>query len=110
MRLIETIAAVCRRPSRCPACQQRMRPGYECTRSHVVLRLEFGAERQLPRVRYGNERRDFGAGNGLPCPDCKVNAGELHHPGCDVERCPHCGVQSYGCEHILATVECGSGR
>jgi hypothetical protein len=110
VRLIENIAAVCRHPIRCPACQRRMRPGRGCTGSHVVLRLGPGAERQLPWVRYGNERRDFGAGKGLPRPDCKVRAGELHHPGCDVERCPRCGVQSYGCEHILATVECGSGR
>jgi hypothetical protein len=29
------------------------------------------------------------------CPDCNAGVGELHVPGCDVERCPYCGGQVF---------------
>lgn len=32
------------------------------------------------------------------CHDCAVKPGELHKPGCDVERCPRCGYQMISCD------------
>lgn len=31
------------------------------------------------------------------CHDCGVEEGELHGPGCDMERCPTCGIQAITC-------------
>ena len=52
---------------------------------------------EMSRVRYGSEEEDWGADGG-PCHDCAVIKGEFHVPGCDVERCPTCGGQIFGCE------------
>lgn len=34
------------------------------------------------------------------CPDCNAPKGGYHHPGCDDEECPRCGLQAIGCECV----------
>jgi hypothetical protein len=31
------------------------------------------------------------------CHDCNVDAGQKHHPDCDMERCPQCDGQLISC-------------
>ena len=50
----------------------------------------------LARIPCGSE----GEGWGTPvehCGDCGAEAGELHVPRCDLERCPRCGGQAISC-------------
>lgn len=34
------------------------------------------------------------------CHDCGATVGENHHPGCDMEECPHCGGQYFICDCV----------
>jgi len=51
---------------------------------------------QRNRVRYGHEKRDWGAAK-QSCHDCGAVECQLHVIGCDVEQCPVCFGQAISC-------------
>jgi hypothetical protein len=57
-------------------------------------------DKQLPRVRYGEEADDWGADN-HSCGDCGVEKGQFHVPSCDIEQCPNCSGQLLSCDCAL---------
>ena len=50
-----------------------------------------------PRVAYGDEDEDQSPVD-ESCRECGVVKGQLHVPGCEVERCPACGDQAVECD------------
>jgi hypothetical protein len=53
-----------------------------------VINVRYGDGIVYPRLAYRGEGY---------CHDCNVKYGQLHHPGCDMERCPRCGGQVISC-------------
>ena len=71
----------------CKFCNQNMSEVDSCTEEFV----EFpdGTKMKASREHFEEE-----SGR---CHDCNIKHGGLHHPGCDVERCPKCGGQLISC-------------
>ena len=70
----------------CQDCRREMLLAPACTVARVIIR-----RRAYDRIPYpAGARQDR-------CDDCGVLAGALHHPGCDMERCPRCRGQLIMC-------------
>ena len=72
----------------CPACEQDMLASDGCTYDQLID--ERGKA-------YARSTYHFGEGDGR-CHDCNAKHGNIHHEGCDVERCPKCGGQFISCD------------
>lgn len=68
----------------CRSCNKEMKSNVGCT----LIRYEGETQDRIP----------FGEDNQFNCHDCGAPPGTLHHPGCDMEKCPGCGGQSIACE------------
>lgn len=68
----------------CESCGQEMKDQVSCT-----LQV-YSDTPDVPRLPYPEDSD----GN---CHDCLTPPGGLHHPGCDMERCPRCHGQLITC-------------
>lgn len=73
----------------CPECDKDMGNANTCTFPY----LQFDDGKILKRNTTYFDNNDF-------CHDCGIEnkKGNLHHYGCDMERCPRCKGQLIGCD------------
>jgi hypothetical protein len=89
----------------CGACDQEMLD--QSSVSCVTDKIKFPDGTELDPIPYNP---DYG-GDDHRCHDCNIKKGGIHHPGCDMERCPKCGGQMLGCGCTQEPVEqCAHGN
>lgn len=77
---------------------------YEELVAHFDERIEAGRWGPLSTSELVKEREQFVTRwaeddfDRRPCRDCGVAVGRVHHPGCAVEECPHCGDRYAACD------------
>lgn len=71
----------------CEVCKNVM------TKGGCIGRIQINGK-IIDRIPYG-ESGEWSEGR---CGDCGVEERQLHHWGCDMERCPKCFGQALGCE------------
>ena len=63
--------------------------------SHTAYHI--GGE-AMARIPYGEAETTTRPASFHPCEDCGALKGQLHVPGCELERCPACGGAVIGCD------------
>lgn len=81
--------------AKCEYCEKDMSKAKGCVRVPII---HNGKEYEPVKVGdpgdfyYGEDNKD------AVCGDCGAHYGHYHHPGCDIERCPICGLQLISCD------------
>lgn len=73
--------------AKCSCCKKEMTTAAGCTFSYWKLNGRWVKRNKVT----GDDVNEAGR-----CYDCGAVLGHYHHPGCDHERCPVCGLQMIG--------------
>jgi hypothetical protein len=79
--------------AKCEDCNQSMSEGISCTMPFILIE-----NKRLKRIPYRNPYKI------KYCHDCGVELGQIHHYGCDMERCPICKGQLFICPCVVMGV------
>lgn len=86
----------------CDYCKEEMTIAHSCVRVPIIHE-----KKEYEPIKFGDEdMSDFELflqkrfGEAKRCGDCGVEKGGYHHPGCDIEKCPVCGLQLISCDCI----------
>ena len=74
----------------CGWCHGEMTTAISCT-----VDVFHRSGRRFDMIPFGSEPGRRSSGD--RCGDCGVVRGGWHHPGCDLQRCPACGLQLMSC-------------
>ncbi len=77
--------------AKCSACKQEMLKANGCALKYV----KTTDGKFYKREKVGDEGWVEEGGR---CGDCGAKYGHYHHPDCDIERCPICGMQLISCD------------
>jgi len=77
--------------AKCTLCEQDMLEVDSCINIPILY---------SDKTKFNRSTQHFNEASGR-CHDCNIKHGGFHHPGCDVERCPKCGLQLISCDCVL---------
>ena len=78
--------------AKCEYCGHDMLTAKGCVRVPVVHN-----GKEYEPVKVGDPGDGYANDPDAVCGDCGAHYGHYHHPGCDIERCPVCGLQLISC-------------
>lgn len=81
---------------KCSYCNNDMLTSDGC----IPLKIQYKGH-TYNRIKVGDDGdfyEQFYSDKELRCGDCGAKLGNYHHPGCDCERCPVCGLQLISCD------------
>lgn len=82
--------------SKCEDCGREMLIADGCSKEYLIFKDMKNNTNEYHRVKVGELSDKISEDD--RCHDCNARYGYYHHIGCDMERCPLCGMQLISCD------------